>query len=354
MNTAIDTLPKSDGGQVSLSVDFLLEVDTAENVQELLDIVAKWLGQMIPLDRCSVALLETDAQKNLKPAVQISSLSGVKALPAGFQMPLENSIIGKAITAREPIYVPDAKDLDNDIFEREIMLQAGLHSCILAPLLSGQNCLGSLNIAHHQSNKYDQADVDQLQAIARWIATHLRMARHVAQLTHQSRTDYLTGVLNRLAFSDHSSKMFGQWQRYGTPFSLAVIDIDFFKSINDRFGHKAGDEILVALASRIKKRLRNSDVFARTGGEEFAILLSNAEQQNAVIAAQSYVDLISNEPFYSSTAAHSLTVSVGVTWPRRDDLNFDQVMSRADELLYDAKALGRNRVGHSDIKHINF
>ncbi len=159
-----------------------------------------------------------------------------------------------------------------------------------------------------------------------------------------SITDPLTGVLNRGGFF---AKLQDEWirsQRYNLEFSLLLFDLDFFKSLNDRYGHQAGDKSLCRFADLVSSCLRESDVFGRIGGEEFMILMVNTGTASALVKADSIRKNISSEVFYWESQPVSFTVSVGVSSFLKSDKTLDEVYSRADKALYKAKTEGRNRV----------
>lgn len=164
------------------------------------------------------------------------------------------------------------------------------------------------------------------------------------RLEHELRLlatiDPLTKAFNRRHFMQVLEAETSRANRYPTPLSLIMFDIDHFKRINDRFGHDAGDKVLIRVASLVKKRIRNLDIFARTGGEEFFVLLSHTRLEQAIRMAESLCSLLNEEPVEQ---IGQISASFGVT-DYRETESMDQFMKRADTLMYQAKALGRNRV----------
>lgn len=160
------------------------------------------------------------------------------------------------------------------------------------------------------------------------------------QLQQLATTDTLTGAFNRRRFNEVFTSELARAKRYGTPFGLIILDIDHFKHINDTYGHQAGDRVLVQLSSIISNNLRNTDVFARWGGEEFVILTLNC----AVVCPRQLSEklrlLVEKHDF---SEAGKVTCSFGVTEFREGD-NQEAMVKRADTCLYRAKESGRNRV----------
>ncbi|HRE16251.1 MAG TPA: ABC transporter substrate-binding protein [Rhodocyclaceae bacterium] len=160
------------------------------------------------------------------------------------------------------------------------------------------------------------------------------------QLEALATTDRLTGIWNRRKFEMSIESEIGRAQRYGGTFALLFFDIDHFKAINDSFGHAIGDEVLCEVASRVQAVLRDSDMLARWGGEEFALMLPSTPLSDAGALAEKLRLLLAEQPF---AKVGYVTASFGVTCLRPAD-NPDQLMRRADRALYRAKSLGRNRV----------
>ena len=164
------------------------------------------------------------------------------------------------------------------------------------------------------------------------------------KLERQARTDPLTGILNRRAFFDLGATELNRLRRYGGNVCMAVLDIDHFKRVNDTYGHQVGDEVLKLLTTTLTSRLRTSDVFARIGGEEFAILLLETSLAEAVSKVEELLGVMRDTDLVHETEAIHISFSVGVSPLAADDDSIDQAFSRADKLLYCAKANGRNCV----------
>lgn len=163
------------------------------------------------------------------------------------------------------------------------------------------------------------------------------------ELQRQARTDGLTGLTNRRHFQICAQAEFERSRRYGRALSLIAIDVDHFKNINDRHGHPVGDRVLKTLALCMQEGLRGNDVFARTGGEEFCILLPETELPAAAELAErlrAHLELC----VALDDLAIKVTACFGVTASAGQDTGFDQIFARADRALYAAKRQGRNRV----------
>lgn len=160
------------------------------------------------------------------------------------------------------------------------------------------------------------------------------------ELTRLATTDPLTGCLNRSQLADVLNSQIQIRERYERVSSLVLIDLDYFKNINDQWGHLAGDRVLKEMAGRVRKRLRQNDQLFRIGGEEFMVVLPETRQKDAHTLAQQLLTSISARPFLDDirvTASASIAeVERGETW--------SVWLNRADQALYEAKARGRNQV----------
>lgn len=157
------------------------------------------------------------------------------------------------------------------------------------------------------------------------------------------RIDGLTQLANRLYFDEKLTEMIVLRKRYGDPFSLLMIDLDNFKTINDSYGHPAGDRILKGVAMKIKASLRGSDFLARFGGDEYALILIKTDAAAAQEVAWKLCEEVRGSRFLLDDATLSMTLSIGVAEALETDTE-ESLLERADAALYRSKAAGRNGV----------
>ncbi len=164
--------------------------------------------------------------------------------------------------------------------------------------------------------------------------------QYALELETLSTTDKLTQIYNRLKLDELLELTYKRAQRYDEKFSIVLIDIDYFKEVNDRYGHLVGDEVLIAFTQLITKNIRSSDYFGRWGGEEFMLILPNTSLQMALNTAANLREIIEQHPFeykFSNTASFGVA-----TFNNEDDLL--ELVNRSDKALYKAKNSGRNSV----------
>ena len=165
------------------------------------------------------------------------------------------------------------------------------------------------------------------------------------KLQRQAITDSLTGLYNRRYFNDQCEREFSRSNRSGSIMSIIVIDIDYFKSINDKFGHPVGDIVLREVSKIYKSCLRKENILCRIGGEEFAILLPDTKQEAATVLAERIRQTQEKKAIVGKwKVAIKPTVSIGVSTLMSEDKAFNDLLSRADRALYRAKKNGRNQV----------
>jgi diguanylate cyclase (GGDEF)-like protein len=157
-------------------------------------------------------------------------------------------------------------------------------------------------------------------------------------------TDNLTGAANRHEFFRMADLELRRAKRYGHALTVIMLDIDYFKSINDTHGHQAGDAVLKALSALVRAALRDTDIFGRLGGEEFAAVLPETDIQGGVPVAERLRRELAGLTVRLRDAALRFTVSIGVSEVRPSDRLIEDTINRADEALYKAKRMGRNRV----------
>lgn len=156
--------------------------------------------------------------------------------------------------------------------------------------------------------------------------------------------DGLTQINNRRYFLEQLDREVSRARRYRRELSLLLFDIDRFKSINDNYGHLAGDYVLTQLATVVKGKIRREDIFARYGGEEFAIVLPEIDAPNAVAFAEKVRRLIEKSPFKFEDIKIQVTVSIGIACLSHEEGDASELIKRSDDKLYEAKESGRNCV----------
>jgi two-component system cell cycle response regulator len=160
-----------------------------------------------------------------------------------------------------------------------------------------------------------------------------------------SITDGLTRLYNHRYFQDELARAFEESMRYDRPLSLAIVDIDFFKKVNDTYGHAVGDEVLKCVSNVFKESVRATDLVARYGGEEFAVMMPETELDDAITFAEKIRSIVESTVADTQAGPLQVTVSIGVSAaPRTKARSAKELVIHADKALYRAKKNGRNRI----------
>lgn len=201
-------------------------------------------------------------------------------------------------------------------------------------------------------NDYLLRPIDRNELCAR-VRTQVRRKRYtdrlrdnVQQSMEMAVTDGLTGLHNRRYMENHLATLLDQAAMRGKPLSVLILDIDYFKAVNDTYGHDAGDDVLREFAQRLKRNVRGIDLACRLGGEEFVVVMPDTDAGVASIVAERIRSRVAGEPFPIQKGAKGLdiTVSIGMAQRLPEDTGSEALLRRADQALYRAKRDGRNRV----------
>jgi diguanylate cyclase (GGDEF)-like protein len=170
------------------------------------------------------------------------------------------------------------------------------------------------------------------------------LIRNAELLEKLATVDSMTGLFNRRHFLSLAEAEWSRYQRYQRPLSILMIDIDHFKSVNDRYGHAVGDDAIISVANAAQQGKRSPDVVGRLGGEEFAMLLPETDASQAEVVAERIREKVENQILSTHKVPFKVTISVGIATAFIDMPGIEALLGAADEALYAAKSAGRNRV----------
>ncbi|GEM_PF-5748659 len=230
---------------------------------------------------------------------------------------------------------------------RDVLVRCGYHDVVGVPVRGSQDTLGVLFLVRRR--RPEQRYREQRRELLS-IGQHVGMALENARLHQAVREeivrDPLTGIYNRRFLKEHLQWLFSVSRRVGREISVIMLDLDFFKQFNDRYGHLEGDDVLRTVAHLIERSVRSSDIVARYGGEEFTIVLPETGRQEAALVAERVRRAVADYPFrhYLFANAQRITVSLGVATAPEDAGSPEELLEAADQALYAAKAGGKNRV----------
>jgi len=213
------------------------------------------------------------------------------------------------------------------------------------PVVYRDRVTGLIALYNFGLRSFTEADARVAELFASQVAIAMDNSRHVQLMQRQAVTDVLTGLYNRRAFIPMGEKEVGRARRYRRPLALILFDIDHFKKVNDAHGHIIGDRVLQVLTNLVTKTTRATDLVCRYGGEEFIVLMPEANREEGLAMAERLRQEISRMTVVTEVGDLSLTVSLGVAaLGTEEDENLEGLISRADRAMYQAKAAGRNTV----------
>lgn len=254
-------------------------------------------------------------------------------------------IAGKVFRERTPII---SRDIEKDFSIRKKTAYRTA-SFISIPLLIGKELIGILNVSDKTTG---DVFIDDDLAIIRNFANYASIAikslsyyNLAEQMKELSMTDHLTGLFNRRYFQDRLAEELDRSERHDLSFSLCIIDIDDFKLFNDTEGHPAGDELLKNLTQVINKSLRATDVLARIGGEEFAVIMPQTDKDEAFFVAERIRTTVREklDRSWNLYPKEDITISIGISSYPFDNDNPKKLIRNADKALYTAKMRGKNK-----------
>lgn len=270
-----------------------------------------------------------------------------RLIQQGLDVEVSGDVVQSALVRGEPQLCPyPVQEHEAKFFPIEL---PELHNALILPLYFKRTVVGLLLLANAKDN-YHREQLAILEPILNTLGTLMHIRRMdeerqdaVDELRKMATTDELTQVANRRVFLETAEQRLLEFQRYDAAMSVAIIDLDHFKKVNDTFGHAAGDYVLKQFCRVAEQQLRDGDVLGRQGGEEFGILFIHATLEEAMQGAERVRNAIESHVFDWQGKTIPVTISVGVAALQATDNDVDRWLARADNALYQAKSSGRNR-----------
>jgi diguanylate cyclase (GGDEF)-like protein len=289
----------------------------------------------------AAALVRWSADADLGELVYVTDTTGLRSAT-----PLDGScLVAEACRSGKLQVLEDS---------RRATLERGLYgvprtvaepgSVAIVPLVKDGRTLGALVLEAADAKALTLEEARNLTVLGAVVTSSLELVWQFAEVDKRARTDPLTGLWNRHHFGEQLQRTLNEADRYGTPVSLVLVDIDHFKRVNDTWGHEAGDSVLKQVARILQDGVRSVDICVRYGGEEIALLLAQTDSEHAVEVAERLRARICAQPLRHGVADIAVTASFGVaTYPETVKVR-DQLFPASDKALYIAKHEGRNRV----------
>lgn len=310
-------------------VEITRALSSSLNSEEVLFAIVSRLRDVLSAEDCSIVRIDpktTTAQIMVK-----SSDPSVKNIDINLT---EYPELKQAYDTRQMLFNPDANPF----------------AVIAVPMVAHETVLGLIYIRAQQLGpKLSDATVRFFEVMASTAANALRNAQLFEEVEHRARTDFLTGLPNHRFFQATLSVELGRAQRHNRALSLLIIDLDFLKEVNDRFGHPSGDMVIRTVGETIRNSCREIDFAARYGGEEFTVILPETPLAGAIQVADRIRERIAGEEF---PGIGNITASIGVSNYPINALSKEDLIRVADQAMYIAKNGGRDRVAYFNYQMI--
>jgi diguanylate cyclase (GGDEF)-like protein len=316
----------------SLQIDELLERVVSKSTEVLGDtsfIVLSNDAGNLKLE----AAFSTDRDRLLKMLVTTVNL-GERAL--------DGALLGDILARRQAVVIPNLPQAELTPEMRMIVEKHSVMSLLAVPIQTKDAVLGALISIATQSKMFTNDDVTTASALADFTAIALENAGLFAELQRSAITDSLTGVYNTRFFHEVLGRETARADRYSTPLSLLMIDVDTFKLVNDTFGHVVGNKVLTQIAKTLEHTVRNTDFVFRCGGDEFGVVLPGTDLDGAMHVAEKILQKVETSEILTQLGySGRVTVSIGVSDYHRGS-HFETLVAEADQALYMSKRSSRN------------
>jgi len=251
-----------------------------------------------------------------------------------------------AVRSKELLIISDPEAGQKTTIEnanRQFAKNYQTKSCIIAPLICHGRVVGVLNLSDKENGKsFSREDIAIVELFRQLVGASIGNISLFEKTQRQAKTDGLTGMLNHRTFYEDLEAELRRAQRYGGKLSIIMADIDYLKQINDNYGHRAGDAAIKQIARRIKACIRQIDMAARYGGDEFAVILPNTSLADAAVVAERMVNMVCGNPMLWENHKIKISISVGVG-QHEPDSSLGDITKDSDQALYAAKQAGRGR-----------
>ena len=316
--------------------DLLFAINKSLDFDETVSRIIEHLHRVIPFDRASVQAIEGTS------LVVIGSYGYAEPLykDLRFQIWGVDSPSSRAMGTRRPIICNDVVRDFNGFIQADNNLL--VRSWLGIPLIYEGKAIGLFTLDSFKPDFYKDSHVRIASGLAEHIALAVQHARQHSIVKEEARTDMLTGVANRYTLETTGEEIFQRASKADQPLGMLMLDIDFFKKVNDTHGHSFGDLVLKVIAKGIQQGLRAKDYLVRYGGEEFLVLLPETTTREALVVAERLREKIPRLDVDGTYACPTISIGVFSGVPGAQDL-LSEFIRRADLALYEAKQAGRNR-----------
>ena len=319
-------------------------INSTLNLNEVLDRILENIGKVVPHHAANIAIVDEDGVANFVRGKGYRERDCEDALLSiRYRVKDVENLAEMAETKRFSI-LADTRSNPKWISVKSF---EWIRSFAGAPIIVRGKLLGFLNLDAAEPNFFTEKHGERLQGFANQVAIAIENARLFEQTREMAVTDYLTGVFNRRALIENLNKEITRARRYRVPLSTLLVDIDYFKMVNDTYGHSTGDLVLRKVTETMRAGVRDTDIIGRTGGEEFVILLPETRLEEAQKAAARLCQAIDALEIKTDKGTINVTISVGISSWDESMQSADDLLESADKAMYAAKEKGKSQAGEA-------
>jgi diguanylate cyclase (GGDEF)-like protein len=330
-------------------LDFTKKVGSKLDLDHRLEATISSAEKIIDFETCFIFLVEAGERR-----MTVKAVHGYEEKIIGHSFPLSNGLLSLIVKNRQDLVFsntlyarmktsPFSRHKENKIFPDGCKIRLPSHSFLGLPMQTEEGVIGVVLFSSNKNDGFTAYNRHILKIMCNYVAVSISEAKAHDKVKLLSATDGLTGLLNYRRFQERLLELFDRVNRHPEPFSLLMIDIDYFKKVNDTFGHPAGDAVIKKVSSILTRLVRKVDVVARYGGEEFVVLLVKTDAGQALRMAERIRKAVISNPASWKGKKITASVSIGISGQPEDATRREDLVAYADRALYASKQGGRNR-----------
>ncbi|HPZ08931.1 MAG TPA: sensor domain-containing diguanylate cyclase [Candidatus Eremiobacteraeota bacterium] len=313
------------------------ELGKSLKLEDTYEVIKKMIKQLVKCQTCIIFLVkEVEGESQLVAETVFGPYTEYVLTVKTFPISSKETIVGWVASEKKSHLIPDTES--QTIPPPMIRYE---RSEMAVPLLSKDECIGVIYVGEQKSNTYTQDDLNLLSTLANQAAISVTNAQLYEKTHNMATTDGLTGLYTHRYFQEKIEEEIQKAQRYKTTMAMIMVDTDHFKEYNDSYGHPEGDQLLKEICKLLKSYVRDTDIVCRYGGDEFSLILVEADKKTAINTAERIRQAIQ---LRLNQREVKITASIGVASYPEDATNKIELIKKADSAVYEAKNGGRNKV----------
>ncbi len=319
------------------------ELGSSLTLEKIVQLVVNMVKNLVNCNTCVIYLRERGKEGDMVVVKNCHTLPQHERLFKDFSLDVGESTVAEVIKKKGSILLNDAHKFQK---EKIIPKMKAIRSVMVVPCLFQRDAIGAIYVGQQGVGSFKDDDLRLLSILANQAALAIKNAQLHENVAQLAITDSLSGLYTHGYFQESLDQEFKKAFKNNKPLSVMILDIDFFKIVNDNFGHPQGDALLKQVGGLIKSVTRDNDIICRYGGDEFTITCLNTNRTEAILIAERIRQAVEEYDFIAGNKVVKVTISGGVSsFPEDCDSKKDLVVI-ADETLYEAKKGGRNRIAH--------